>query len=94
MELKKQARATITKVDAKAGTVTVKMKDKVGKDVEKVFQLMEDAEYLDNTGRIATLNVFRSGDAILVVESEGRIKAMKRAADKDKPSIDKKPGEK
>jgi hypothetical protein len=47
------AEVTITKVDAKEGTVTVKMMDKEGKEVEKTFQLMEDVEYIDTTGRLA-----------------------------------------
>src|SRR5205085_690151 len=61
-ELKKSDRATITNVDTKAGTVTVKMKDASGKDVQRTFHLTEDAEYIDSTGRVAALNVFRSGD--------------------------------
>ena len=60
-EIKENDEATITKVDPKAGTVTLKMKDKDGKDVGKVFHLEEDAEYLDSTGRVARLDIFRSG---------------------------------
>jgi hypothetical protein len=69
---------TITKVDPQAATVTVKMEDKEGKEVEKTFHLMEDAEYLDSTGRVATIDVFQSGDEILFVEMEGNIKEMKK----------------
>lgn len=83
-ELRKHAEATITKVDPKAGTVTVRMKDKNGKDVERTFHLTEDVEYLDSTGRVATLDVFRSGDEILVVESEGKLQAMKKAGHTEK----------
>jgi uncharacterized protein YigE (DUF2233 family) len=95
-EIKENDEATITKVDPKAGTVTLKMKDKDGKDVEKVFQLEEDAEYLDSTGRVARLDIFRSGDEVLVIEGEGRIKGLKKSLDKSdnatasKPSSDKK----
>ena len=81
-EIKEDDEATITKVDPKAGTVTLKMKGKDGKDVEKVFQLMEDAEYIDSNGRVATLDVFRSGDQVLLIESEGRIKELKKSSDK------------
>src|SRR5579863_3033766 len=63
-EMRKHAEATITKVDAKAGTITVAMTGKDGKQVEKTFQLMEDAEYLDSTGRVARLDVLQSGDEI------------------------------
>jgi uncharacterized protein YigE (DUF2233 family) len=95
-EIKENDEATITKVDAKAGTVTLKMKDKDGKDAEKVFHLEQDAEYLDSTGRVARLDIFRSGDEVLVIEGEGRIKGLKKASDKrdsataSKPSNDKK----
>lgn len=70
---------TITKVDARRGTVTVKMEDKRGMEVEKLFQLTEDVEYLDSTGRVATLDVFECGDEVLIIEMEGKIKELKRA---------------
>ena len=70
---------TITKVDARRGTVTVKMEDKNGMDVEKLFQLTEDVEYLDSTGRVATLDVFQCGDEVLIIEMEGKLKELKRA---------------
>jgi hypothetical protein len=95
-EIKENDEATITKVDPQAGTVTLKTKDKDGKDVEKVFRLEEDAEYLDSTGRVARLDIFRSGDEVLVIEGEGRIKGLKKSSGKSgnatasKPSSDKK----
>ena len=76
--MRMHAEATITKVDAKDGTVTVKMMDKEGKEVEKTFQLTEDVEYIDTTGRVATLDVFQSGDQVLFIESEGKIKELKK----------------
>ena len=88
-EMRKHAEATITKVNAQAGTITVAMTGKDGKKVEKTFQLMEDAEYLDSTGRIARLEVFQSGDNVLFIESDGMIKALKKADDKDKTPIAK-----
>ena len=97
-ELKKckdEAQATITKVDAKKGTVTVMMKDKEGKDVEKTFQLMDDVEYFDSTGRVATIEIFQSGDEVLLVETEGKIQELQKdtkakAGDKDKTPSAKK----
>ncbi|HEY2413670.1 MAG TPA: hypothetical protein VGI40_15575 [Pirellulaceae bacterium] len=84
-QIKENDEATITKVDSKAGTVTLKMKNQDGKDVERVFKLTEDAEYLDSSGRVATLEVFRSGDQVLVIEGEGHIKGLKKS--------DQKPGD-
>ena len=53
----KHARATITKVDAKNGTVTVRMKNKEGKEETRTFKLAEDIRYLDSTGRVAAIAV-------------------------------------
>ena len=75
----KTQKATITKVDAKNHTVTVKMKDKDGKEVEKTFKLTEDIRYLDSTGKAAAIDVFQSGDEILVIEEEGRLKEVHAA---------------
>ncbi len=85
---KKSHEAKITKVDAKNGTVTVKMQDKNGKDVEKTFKLAEDIEYMDSTGEVATIDIFTSGDMVLYVEQDGQIHQMKN---KDKTAA-KKPG--
>ncbi len=78
-EVRKHAQATITKVDTKGGTITVKMADKDGKMTERTFRLVEDAEYVDSNGRVAVLDVFQSGDDVLFVEANGNIKAMKKA---------------
>lgn len=93
-QLRKHAQATITKVDAKAGTITVKMMDKNGKSIEKTFKLVEDAEYLDSAGHVAVLDVFRSGDDILLIESEGRLQAMKKASGDQSSTASKQKSEK
>ena len=79
-----QNEATITNVDAKKGTVTVRMKDKEGKEVERTFTLAEDARYFDSTGKVAALDVFRSGNEVLVVEEEGKLKQMQQKAPEKK----------
>jgi hypothetical protein len=68
--------AKITKVDPKKGTVTVHMKDDNGKEVDRTFTLTQDAVMMDDTGRVATLDVFQSGNDVLIVEGEGRLKEM------------------
>jgi hypothetical protein len=78
----KHARATITKVDAKNGTVTVRMRNKEGKEETRTFRLAEDIRYLDSTGKVVAIDVFRSGDEVLVVEEEGRLKEVKKADNK------------
>ncbi len=94
---KKKAEATITKVDAKKGTVTVKMKNKEGKEVEKTFQLTEEVRMFDSTGKAAAIDVFQSGNNVLVVEAEGKLKEMHKAKKGENPGKstgEKKPEEK
>jgi hypothetical protein len=91
---KEPQKATIIKMDTNAGTITVKMKDKEGKDVEKTFKLTEDIRYFDSTGKAAVIDVFKSGNEVLVIEEEGKLKELrqdKTPAIKDK-TPDKKDG--
>jgi hypothetical protein len=83
--LKKEGKkATITKVDPKHGTVEVKMKNDKGKEVNKTFHLTRDIFYFDSTGRVVDIDVFRSGDDILVVEREGKLHAMQQDKKNDR----------
>ncbi len=82
---KKGHEATITKVDAKKGTITVSMKDKTGKKVEKTFKLAEDVRYFDSTGRAARIDVFRAGNQILVIEEAGRLREIHQQKGKTAP---------
>lgn len=96
---KEHTKATITKMDAKKRMVSVKMKDKEGKDADKTFYLTEDAEYFDSTGKVAVIEVFQSGDEVLIIENDGKIKEMKKdtkghSGDQVKPLSAKKPGQK
>ncbi len=91
----KHAKATITKVDAKNGTITVRMKDKEGKEVERTFKLTGDLRMLDSTGKFVVIDFFRSGDQVLVIEEEGRLKELRKHKDKGtEKSAEKKPAEK
>jgi len=74
--------ATITKVDAKNLTVTVRMKDKDGKEAEKTFKLTDDIRYFDSTGKAVAIDVFREGDLVLVVEAEGRLRELHAHGDR------------
>jgi hypothetical protein len=93
---KDQQKATITKVDAKKGTVTVRMKDKDGKEVERTFDLTGEVMLYDDNGktdRAADIDIFRSGDYVLILEREGKLKEMhkeKKTGDKDKSTTGEK----
>jgi uncharacterized protein (TIGR03067 family) len=71
-----EEKATITKVDAKAGTITVRMQDKDGKEVEKTFKLTEDIRYFDGTGKAVAIDVFQAGNDVLVIEAQGKLKEL------------------
>ncbi len=75
---KKEKEAKIVKVDSKKGTLTVRMRNEEGKEVEKTFRLAEDIRYLDSTGRVAAIDVFVSGDDVLIIEREGKVTQMKK----------------
>ncbi len=79
----------ITKVNPRKGTITVKMKDKAGKEQTKTFELTEDVRMLDSTGRVAELDVFRSGDEVLIIEAEGRLRELHKARKGGKTGNDK-----
>jgi hypothetical protein len=70
---------TITNVDARAETITVKMTGDDGRDVGRVFQFIEGVEYVDSTRRFACLDVLRCDHDVLVIEMEGQIMELKRA---------------
>jgi hypothetical protein len=78
VDTKEHKKATITKVDKQKGTLTVKMKGKDGKEKEKTFKLTEDIRMFDSTGRAAVIDVFRSGDEVLVIEAEGKLREMRK----------------
>jgi hypothetical protein len=75
---KDQVKATIEKVDRENGTITVKMKDKNGQEVEKTFKLTADIDYFDSTGKVAKIGVFRSGDEVLIIEAKGKLKSVQQ----------------
>ena len=75
----KPTAATVTKVDAKKGEITVKFTDPQGKEAEKTFRLTKDIHIFDETGRAAAIDVFESGHDVLIVEAEGNLKELRRA---------------
>ena len=81
---KNEVKATIEKVDPQNGTITVKMKNKAGKEVEKTYMLTADIEYLDSTGKVAKVDVFRAGDEVLIVTAKGKLKSVQMNKDRDK----------
>jgi len=81
----KPTNVTVTRVDAKKGEITVKYTDQKGKAQEKTFQLTKDVRLLDETGRVVELAVFESGNEALVIESEGKLKEVRRTPNRGQP---------
>ena len=65
--------AKITKVDAKKHTLTVRMKGKDGKEIQKTFRLTEEVRYADSTGKVVAIDVFKNGDDVMVLEADGKL---------------------
>ncbi len=81
----KPTHVTITKVDAKKGQITVKYTDGKLKDVERTFHLTKDIKYFDETGRVASVEVFQSGKEALIVETGGEVTELRAAGRAARP---------
>jgi hypothetical protein len=79
-KIAEQNAAVITNVDPKNCTVNVHMKDESGRDIDRVFHLTEDAEFVDSNGDVATLDIFRAGDQVLFVEEQGKIRGLNKSS--------------
>jgi hypothetical protein len=53
-------------------------KSTTGDKATKTFRLTEDMEYIYSSGRVVTLDVFRAGDRVLLVEEEGQLRGMRQ----------------
>jgi Ca2+-binding EF-hand superfamily protein len=75
----KPTTVTITKVDAKKGEITVKYTDEKGKEQQKTYQLTKDVKIVDESGKVVGIDVFESGNDALVIETEGKLRELRRA---------------
>ena len=74
-------RVTITKIDAKKGEITVKYTDDKGKEEHKTFKLTREVKIFDETGRVAAIDVFESGDEALILATQGQLKELRLLAE-------------
>jgi Ca2+-binding EF-hand superfamily protein len=84
-EFPQHTRVTIAKIDAKAGVITVKYADDKVKEPQKTFRLTEDVKIFDETGRIATIDIFESGDEALILAAQGQLKELRHPAQAQPP---------
>ena len=76
----KPQRGELSKIDSQgAGSLTVKLKDKDGKEVEKTFKLVRETKFYDADGKGTELNVFRAGDQVLLLRREGKVSELRQA---------------
>jgi Ca2+-binding EF-hand superfamily protein len=77
---KADAAAVVVKINADAHTVTLKLKDADGKEVEKTIALPDAAHLLDDAGQPAALDKFEPGAEVVFTERGGRLHELRRAA--------------
>ena len=79
----KKGSVVISKVDPSKGEIVVKRTDDKGNSREETLKLTEEVRLMDETGRVANLAVFQSGDEVLLVESNGKVQEVRRASNRD-----------
>jgi len=75
----KGRRGEISNVDSQAGTLTVKMRDRDGKEIEKTFKLARETRFLDADGKPTEVSVFHSGDQIVLLAQKGDLNELRQA---------------
>jgi len=82
-------KATITKVDAKKGTVALTMTDEKGNHSEKTFQFADGVQYVDSDGKSAKSDAFGAGDHVRITEKDGKITELKKCLNRTCATITK-----
>ena len=65
--------ATIIKVDTKGHSIEVDIHEKGGKKKKQHFKLAESVTIKDAQGHVIKLEVFKKGDQVKIVETEGKV---------------------
>jgi hypothetical protein len=78
-------KATIVKVDPAKQCVTVRMKDKTGKEVERTIELKGGVKAFNERGEATAVNVFREGSNLYVVEREERVFELRATPERKQP---------
>ena len=75
----KHQRGEISNVDSGAGTLTVKLRDEDGKEIEKTFKLARATKFYSADGKATELNLFRSGDQVVLLARKGEVSELREA---------------
>jgi hypothetical protein len=71
-------RATITRIDATRNTITLKWRDKNGKEMERTLELTNGPKIFDEKGKAVQVNVFSEGGNLYVVEREEKVYELRK----------------
>ena len=86
----KSMHVTISKIDSKNHTLSVKTMDENGKEHEQSLQLSNDVKYLNSAGKDAKADSFKTGDDVCVMEKDGKVtRCAKRPKRRSRKSIAK-----
>ncbi len=66
-------KATVVSIDPDKNTITLKMKDKNGKQVERTVELKGGVKVFNDKGEATRVEVFRRGNTMYVVERQERV---------------------
>ncbi len=94
VKAKKLMDAKVIKVEPKKGTITLRLKDPQGKEIQKTFTLADNVRIVDETGQVVTIDAFHAGNDVLIVEEHGKLRELHKQKSKphsDQPA-DKKTG--
>src|SRR5271170_3014465 len=68
--------ATVTNVDLQTHMLTVKMKDRDGKDVQRTFNFEPNSRFTDENGKTAQWNSLKAGDQVSLTEKQGQLQQL------------------
>ena len=71
-------KGTLVGVDVCKGTVTVKVGDREGKEIEKTFRLGDRFQATDEAGKAVSIRIFRPGDVVRFKERDGKLRELRR----------------
>jgi len=74
----KHVKAKIVVLKPETAKITVRMVGEDGKEVERTFELKREVRYVDSAGRAAKVDIFRSGDQVLVVAEKGALQELRQ----------------
>jgi hypothetical protein len=86
-----ETQATIIRINPDKNTITWRMKDRDGKEVDKTFKLTGEVQVYDQEGRVVKFGVLKVGRIVLAAENQGKLLDLRLPKE---PKKEEKPREK